>query len=92
MVLSEEMSEDAVFSDALGPSTMPGHPDIDPVRQAAELKRLSDDFKDFKETYGVRKLQDSYCFAEIAENEDYKTNLASSNRVMVTGKNKSGTS
>ena len=80
------MSDDAVFSDALGQSSIPSHPDIDPVRQAAELKRLSDDFKTFKETYGVRRLQDSYRFAEIAENEDYKTNLASSNRVMVNGR------
>ncbi len=55
-------------------------------RQSEELRRLSNDFKSFKETYSVRLQQDTYRFAEIAENEDFKMNQANCNRVMVTGK------
>lgn len=46
--------------------------------QAMELRRLSDEFKGFRAEYAERKKQDTYRFAEIAENEDY-------NRVMITG-------
>ncbi len=49
------------------------------------LKKLSTDINELKEDYGIRKKQDSYHFAEIAKNEDYKLNLANANRVMITG-------
>lgn len=54
--------------------------------QARELKRLSSDLTDFKEVYSKRLKQDTYRFAEIAEQEDYKLNVANSNRVMIVGK------
>jgi hypothetical protein len=54
-------------------------------RQAEELRRLSSDFRSFKESYDVRKQQDTYRFAEIAEHEDFKINQANCNRVMITG-------
>jgi hypothetical protein len=54
-------------------------------RQSEELRRLSNDFRSFKESYDIRKQQDTYRFAEIAEHEDFKINQANSNRVMVTG-------
>ena len=75
-----------VFRDASSTLVEPfAYGDVDPVRQAEELLHLSEDFKEFKATYNIRKQQDSYRFAEIAENEDYKINLASSNRIMVNG-------
>ncbi len=54
--------------------------------QAKELRNLSSEFKEFKTECVTRRLQDSYRFAEIAENEDYKMNMANMNRVMVAGK------
>jgi hypothetical protein len=54
--------------------------------QARELRNLSSEFKEFKTECVTRRLQDSYRFAEIAENEDYKMNMANMNRVMVAGK------
>ena len=53
--------------------------------QAKELKQLSLELHDFKEEYVARKSQDTYRFAEIAENEDFKLNNANLNRVLVTG-------
>lgn len=53
--------------------------------QSQELRRLSAELKDFKVVYTKRVLQDSYRFAEMAEAEDYKMNLANSDRVMITG-------
>ncbi len=53
--------------------------------QEKSLKQLSEDLKSFKEDYTTRKAQDSYRFAEIAENEDFKLNTANTNRVLVTG-------
>ncbi len=46
---------------------------------------MSSDFKSFKESYDVRKQQDTYRFAKIAEHEDFKINQANCNRVMITG-------
>ncbi len=55
--------------------------------QAKELKRLSTDLSDFKEVYSKRLKQDTYRFAEIAEAEDFKINMANANRVMIVGEN-----
>ncbi len=55
------------------------------VEQASELRNLSSEFKEFKSDCVTRRMQDSYRFAEIAENEDYKLNAANTNRVMVAG-------
>ncbi len=54
-------------------------------QQAKDLKNLSFELKEFKGTVAKRNLQDSYRFAEIAEYEDYKLNVANTSRVMVTG-------
>ncbi len=54
-------------------------------QQATDLKNLSFELKEFKGTVAKRNLQDSYRFAEIAEYEDYKLNVANTCRVMVTG-------
>lgn len=54
-------------------------------QQAQDLRQLKTEFGDLKEELRKRKLLDSYRFAEIAENEDFKLNTANSNRVMVTG-------
>lgn len=53
--------------------------------QAKEIKSLSNEVKEMKAENKIRRLQDSYRFAEIAEAEDYKLNVANSNRVMITG-------
>ena len=53
---------------------------------AQELRRLSSEVTEFKGVYATRVKQDTYRFAEIAESEDYKINLANSNRVMIVGK------
>ncbi len=53
--------------------------------QALELKSLSSEVKEMKAETKIRRLQDSYRFAEIAEADDYKLNVANSNRVMITG-------
>jgi hypothetical protein len=53
--------------------------------QEKGLRKLSDDLKTFKDDYTTRKTQDSYRFAEIAENEDFKLNNANTNRVLITG-------
>ncbi len=55
------------------------------AQQARDLKNLSFELKEFKGTVAKRNLQDAYRFAEIAEYEDYKLNVANSCRVMVTG-------
>jgi hypothetical protein len=55
------------------------------MEQARELRNLSSEFREFKSDCVIRRQQDSYRFAEIAENEDYKLNQANSNRVMVAG-------
>jgi hypothetical protein len=53
--------------------------------QSCELRRLSSELTDFKCEYKKRTLQDSYRFAELAEVEEFKTNAANSNRVMIVG-------
>ncbi len=55
------------------------------IEQARELRNLSSEFKEFRSDCVTRRMQDSYRFAEIAENEDYKLNAANTNRVMVAG-------
>ncbi len=55
------------------------------AEQAKKLNSLTCELKEFKGTVAKRNLQDSYRFAEIAEYEDYKLNVANSNRVMITG-------
>jgi hypothetical protein len=55
------------------------------AEQAKKLNNLTCELKEFKGTVAKRNLQDSYRFAEIAEYEDYKLNVANSNRVMITG-------
>jgi len=54
--------------------------------QAVAVRRLSTELLDFKCVYKKRTLQDSYRFAELAEVEEYKTNLANANKVMIVGK------
>jgi hypothetical protein len=53
--------------------------------QSKELRRLSSELTDFKCVYKKRTLQDSYRFAELAEVDEFKTNTANSNRVMIVG-------
>ncbi len=53
--------------------------------QSVELRRLSSELTDFKCEYKKRTLQDSYRFAELAEVDEFKTNTANSNRVMIVG-------
>lgn len=73
--------------EAFEPTVQQEEPPIVPglVQQAQELRRLSDEFAVLKADYAKCKLQDTYRFAELAEAEDYKLNLANSNRVMITG-------
>ena len=56
--------------------------------QAKAIKRLSGDLDDFKVKVAKRNLQDAYRLAEIAEQEDYKINMANADRVMITGNSK----
>lgn len=81
--MDEEIDNDHIFepSGQQDPQEVPGL-----VQQAQELRRLSSEFATLKEDYTKRKQQDTYRFAELAEAEDYKLNLANSNRVMITGK------
>ncbi len=53
--------------------------------QEKGFKQLTEDLKTFKEDYTTRKTQDSFRFAEIAENEDFKVNTANTNCALVTG-------
>jgi|LakMenE18May11ns_1017448.scaffolds.fasta_scaffold9406271_2 hypothetical protein len=54
--------------------------------QSNELRRLSTELTDFKCVYKKRTMQDSYRFAELAEVDEFKTNTANSNRVMIVGR------
>ena len=81
----EDSTTDDVFSSAAGPSAGPSVEVPTLAETAKELKKLSNEFHDFKTVCTKKSLQDTYQFAEISEADDWKYNLENANRVMVNG-------